>query len=88
MSRFLVQAARGYGLTPWAFPPATQSLDVILIRLGHTEQAKGEGENRKWAGGNGGGRGGCKSSNRPAACAQVQRWEACLGPGWQVAGSD
>ena len=27
--------------------PATQSLDVILVGLGHREQAKGEGENRK-----------------------------------------
>ncbi len=30
--------------------PATESLDVILIRLRHTEQAKGEGWKRKWAG--------------------------------------
>jgi hypothetical protein len=27
--------------------PATQSLDVILVGLGHREQAKGEGWKRK-----------------------------------------
>jgi hypothetical protein len=31
--------------------PTTQSLDVVLVWLGHTEQAKGEGWKRKWVGG-------------------------------------
>ena len=36
--------------------PATQSLDVILIRLGHREHAKREGPKCKWVGGKGAGR--------------------------------
>jgi len=40
MTRFLVQAAGGYGLTPWAFPsirihaakPAGESLEAAYVR--------------------------------------------------------
>ena len=31
--------------------PATESLDVVLVGLGHRGQAKGEEGNRKWVGG-------------------------------------
>jgi len=56
--------------------PATESLDVILIRLRHTEQAKGEGWKRKWAG----------QKRVPDRIALVRVWQhlQALGRIWHV----